>query len=150
MANITKTYTFSAGSTIIASEHNTNFDTIYNEFNGSISNVNISGSAAIAYSKLTLSGEIVNSDIATNAAIAGSKLNPAFASIGSAVLAAGILTSIANTSVGTDSLVYLTTFTAGGTVGVHYVSNITAGVTFNINSSEVGDTSTVGYLIVEP
>lgn len=40
------------GSVIVASEHNTNFDTIYNEFNGSISNANISSTAAIGNAKL--------------------------------------------------------------------------------------------------
>lgn len=38
-------------------------------------NANVSGSAAIAYSKLNLSNSIVNADIATGAAIAYSKLN---------------------------------------------------------------------------
>jgi hypothetical protein len=52
MATISKPYTFSAGATIVASEHNSNFDTIYNEFNGSISNANIDTMAAIADSKL--------------------------------------------------------------------------------------------------
>ena len=52
MALINKPYTFSAGATIVAAEHNSNFDTIYNEFNGSISNANISGTAAITDSKL--------------------------------------------------------------------------------------------------
>jgi hypothetical protein len=52
VALINKPYTFSAGASIVASEHNSNFDTVYNEFNGSISNANISGSAAITDSKL--------------------------------------------------------------------------------------------------
>lgn len=52
MALITKPNTFSAGETIVASEHNSNFDTVYNEFNGSISNANIDGSAAIVDTKL--------------------------------------------------------------------------------------------------
>lgn len=55
MALISKTHTFSAGATIVASEHNTNYDTIYNDYNGNITNANISGSAAIAASKLDLS-----------------------------------------------------------------------------------------------
>lgn len=53
MALINKPYTFSAGATIVAAEHNSNFDTVYNEFNGLISNANISGSAAITDSKLS-------------------------------------------------------------------------------------------------
>ncbi len=51
-ALITKPNTFTAGTTIIASEHNDNFDTSYNDYNGNITNANISGSAAIADSKL--------------------------------------------------------------------------------------------------
>lgn len=41
---------------------------------GGIANAQISGSAAIAYSKLNLSGSIVNADVATGAAIARSKV----------------------------------------------------------------------------
>ena len=52
MATIIKTFTFSAGGTIIASEHNSNFDTIYADYNGNITNVNISANAAIADTKL--------------------------------------------------------------------------------------------------
>ena len=53
-STITKPNTFSAGAVIVASEHNSNFDTIYNDYNGSITNVNISASAAIAATKLNL------------------------------------------------------------------------------------------------
>ena len=67
--------TFSAGAVIVASQHNSNFSTIYSDYNGSITNANISGSASIAYSKLTLTGNIINADINTSAAIAYSKLN---------------------------------------------------------------------------
>lgn len=74
MAVISKTFTFSAGATIIASEHNTNFDTLYNEVNGNLDNANIKSAAAIAYSKLNLTGNIVNADISSTAAIADSKL----------------------------------------------------------------------------
>jgi len=52
MATITKPNTFSAGATIVAAEHNSNFDTIYNEFNGEITNANIKSTAAIADTKL--------------------------------------------------------------------------------------------------
>jgi hypothetical protein len=54
MSSITKPNTFTAGNKIIAAEHNSNFDTIYNDYNGSIDNSNISASAAIAASKLNL------------------------------------------------------------------------------------------------
>ncbi len=75
MGLVSKPYTFSAGASIIASEHNSNFDTIYNSHNGNISNSNISNSAAIAYSKLSLAGSILNADIHASAAIAKSKLS---------------------------------------------------------------------------
>lgn len=52
MALITKTYTFSAGAVIVASEHNSNFDTLYNDYNGNITNANIASGAAIADTKL--------------------------------------------------------------------------------------------------
>ena len=52
MAAIGKPNTFSAGATILAAEHNENFDTIYNDYNGNITNVNIAANAAIADTKL--------------------------------------------------------------------------------------------------
>lgn len=99
MALISKPYTFSAGATIIASEHNSNFDTIYSEFNGSISNTNISSGAAIAYSKLNLTGAIVNADVSAGAAIAGSKLNLVSpGAIGTTTPAAGKFTTLEATT----------------------------------------------------
>lgn len=53
MGLVTKTYTFTVGATIIASEHNSNFDTLYNCINGNIDNDNIKSSAAIVDSKLS-------------------------------------------------------------------------------------------------
>ena len=52
MSLISKPFTFSAGGTIVAAEHNSNFDTIYNAFNGNIDNANIGASAAIVDTKL--------------------------------------------------------------------------------------------------
>jgi hypothetical protein len=43
---------FSAGTTILSADVNSNFSTISNDYNGSISNANISGSAAIEDTKL--------------------------------------------------------------------------------------------------
>lgn len=66
MSIVVKPYTFSAGATIIAAEHNSNFDTLYSDYNGNITNANLSASAAIALSKisfttaLTMSGAITN------------------------------------------------------------------------------------------
>lgn len=68
-------FTFSAGAVIIAAQHNQNFSTIYSDYSGNIQNVNIASNAAIAYSKLTLTGSIVDADVNSSAAIANSKLN---------------------------------------------------------------------------
>ena len=65
MAQVPKTFTFSAGEVITANEHNTNFDDIYDEFNGNISNTNISNSAGIVYSKLSLTNSILLTDLAS-------------------------------------------------------------------------------------
>jgi len=53
MSTISLPYTFSSGATIIAAEHNDNFTTIYNDYNGSINNSNIASNAAIAGSKIS-------------------------------------------------------------------------------------------------
>ena len=66
IGQIVKLYTFSAGATIIAAEHNANFDTIYNEFNGNIENANIKSTAAIVDTKLaqiTTFGKVHGSSI---------------------------------------------------------------------------------------
>ena len=52
MGLITKSFSFTVGTTITASEHNTNFDTIYSLVNGQIDDANIDSSAAIANTKL--------------------------------------------------------------------------------------------------
>ncbi len=52
MATIGKTFTFASGAVILAASHNTNFDTIYNDYNGNITNDNIAGGAGIEDSKL--------------------------------------------------------------------------------------------------
>lgn len=67
MATITKPKTFVDNESLLYTDLNSLMDTIYNEFNGSISNANLSGSAAIAYSKLSLSGAILDTDISTAA-----------------------------------------------------------------------------------
>lgn len=52
MAVVSKPYTFSAGATIIASEHNSDFDTLYNLVNGGLDTNNLSPSAAILSTQL--------------------------------------------------------------------------------------------------
>jgi len=55
MALVTKTYTFASGETVKSAEVNLNFDTLYNDHNGNITNANIAAGAAIVGSKLDLS-----------------------------------------------------------------------------------------------
>lgn len=71
MATIVKSFTFSAGAVVVASQHNTNFDTIYNDYNTNITNVNISPSAAISATKLSLSS------IAQSIAMSAASFSPA-------------------------------------------------------------------------
>ena len=52
MASITLPNTFSANTTILSAEVNSNFTTIYNDYNTNITNVNVSATAGIARSKL--------------------------------------------------------------------------------------------------
>lgn len=62
MATISLPYTLSNGTTADAAQVNSNFTTIYNDYNGGITNANISASAAIATSKINTtfpSGAIV-------------------------------------------------------------------------------------------
>lgn len=62
MATIVKPYTFSPNTTIESAQVNSDFDDIYAEFNGGITNANISPTAAIATSKINTtfpSGAIV-------------------------------------------------------------------------------------------
>ena len=59
MATLTKPNTFSAGATIFASEHNENFDTLYNDYNGNITNANIATGAAIAQTKVNFTDALI-------------------------------------------------------------------------------------------
>lgn len=68
MALVSKPFTWTVGATIVASEHNSNFDTIYSDYNGNITNANISGSAAISDSKLA---QITSASKVSGAALSG-------------------------------------------------------------------------------
>jgi hypothetical protein len=63
MAIIVIPNVFSAGNTIIASQHNSNFATIYNDYNGNITDSNVAAGAAIEYSKLQLVNSIKSTDL---------------------------------------------------------------------------------------
>ena len=55
MGEISVPFVFSSGTTIVASEHNSNNSTVYGEVNGELENVNIKANAGIVGSKLNLS-----------------------------------------------------------------------------------------------
>ena len=78
MAAIVKPNTFTAGATIIASEHNSNFDTIYNDYNSNITNANIASGAAIVDTKLA---QITTASKVSGAAITGLASVPSGAGI---------------------------------------------------------------------
>lgn len=72
MGTISKPNEFSAAGTIVASEFNDNFDTIYNEFNGSIEAANIAA-GAIATAKIA--DNAVTSDKINASAVVTAKIN---------------------------------------------------------------------------
>lgn len=68
--------------------------------------------------------------------------------LGTAVLVGGTVT-VANTSVTTNSRIFLTSQSDGGTVGFLRITAKTAATSFVITSSNPLDTSTVAWMIVE-
>jgi hypothetical protein len=74
MGTISKNYTFTSGEEIKATDHNANFDTFYNAFNGGIENVNIGTTAGILDSQLAQivsAGKVNFTAISTIGAVAG-------------------------------------------------------------------------------
>jgi hypothetical protein len=69
--------------------------------------------------------------------------------MGTAVLVAGTVT-VSTTAVTASSRIFTTIQTAGGTVGVHYISARSAGTSFTVTSSSASDTSTIAWHLFEP
>jgi hypothetical protein len=69
--------------------------------------------------------------------------------LGTAVLVAGTVT-VSHPRVTARSLIFLTAQSPGGTPDALRVSARTPGTSFTITSANAADTSTVGYLIIEP
>jgi hypothetical protein len=96
--NITRTTTWVTGNTLTAQDLNEEFDNLLNS--PSIVNADVSASAAIAYSKLSLTNSILNADINSSAAIALSKLATGALPTGITIASANIVNdSIVNADV---------------------------------------------------
>lgn len=78
MALISKTYTFSAGAVIVAAEHNTNFDQLFNLVNGALDNTNLASNAAIFDTQL---GQITTAGKVSGAALTSLSSIPSGAGI---------------------------------------------------------------------
>ena len=72
--------TFTVGAVIVASQHNSNFSVIYSDYNGNITDANLSASAAISDSKMaqiTTAGKVSGAALTSLASIpAGAGLFP--------------------------------------------------------------------------
>lgn len=99
MGLVSKDFTFSTGATILASEHNSNYDTLFNLVNGNVDNANIKANAGIVDSKLA--------QITTASKVSGSALT----SLTSVPAGAGVIPA-ANTGLPIGSLTMWTTDTA--------------------------------------
>lgn len=107
--------------------------------------INVSSSNNAAGCALTLLGTLILGS-------AGNQLKikeGANAAMGTATLAGGTAT-VSTTKITASSRVFLTAQSTGGTPGALRVSARTAGTSFTITSSSGTDTSTVGWLIMEP
>jgi hypothetical protein len=70
--------------------------------------------------------------------------------VGTAVLNGTTPVVVASTAVTASSVILLTVQTVGGTPGFVAVAARSAGVSFSVVSNNAADTSTVGYLVIEP
>jgi len=83
---------FTVGAVIVASQHNINFSTIYSDYNGNITDVNISASASISDTKL---GQITTAGKVSGAAITSLTSIPSGAGV---IPVANLGTGTANSS----------------------------------------------------
>ncbi len=108
------------------------------------SNSNLAGTLNIA-TGTTRSGNFIATSIGDGIEIA----EGANAKMGTATLTAGTVT-VSNTSVTATSRIFLTSQVDGGFPGWLRITATTVGTDFTITSDNIGDTSTVAWLIMEP
>lgn len=71
------------------------------------------------------------------------------ACMGTATLNGTTAVTVTTTAVDSNTRIFLTIQTPGGTVGAPYVSSITAGTSFAVKSTSGSDTSTVAWMLVD-
>jgi len=129
MANISRLTTWALRDTLTHVALNAEFNNIISDYNGGITNANISGSAGIAYSKLSLGTSIVNADVSASAAIAISKVSTGLS--GSLVGTTDIQT-LTNKTLTTPTL---TKPTINGSTGAYTVGVDGSTITFDMLGS---------------
>lgn len=93
MSIISIPFTFTVGAVIIASQHNSNFSTIYSDYNGNITTANLSASAAVADTQLA---QITTAGKVSGAALTSLSSTPSGAGV---VPTANLGTGTANSTV---------------------------------------------------
>jgi hypothetical protein len=100
---------------------------------GVIVNADVSASAAIAYSKLALTGSIVNADISASAAIANSKLANSTINVTDGTTSSGVALGGTLTFAATAN--ETTVAQSGGTVTIGLPDNVTIGNDLTVNGN---------------
>lgn len=105
MSLISIPFTFSVGAVIVASQHNSNFSTIYSDYDGNIDNTNIASNAAIVDTKLA--------QITTAGKVSGAAL----VSLGSIPSGSGIIPVVnGGTGIATSSPIFSATVSGTQTI----------------------------------
>lgn len=145
MSVISRVTTWSDNQVLTAGALNGEFNNILTDYNGGITNANISAAAAIAYSKLNLSGSISNSDLAGS--IAASKIT------GTAAVLTGNTFTGKNTFTNTVQTITSYSPSGGGTatldlsLGNVFTVNVPAGnITIALSNGTTGQAFMVRFV----
>jgi len=135
MSTISRQTTWADNQVLNAADLNAEFDNIVSDYNGSITNANIDASAAIAYSKLALTGAILNADLAGS--IAAAKITNTAATLSDTqTLTNKTIIATTNTlsEVTTIASSATPTPTGGSLRNILYITALTAAAEFQIPS----------------
>jgi len=128
MALITREYTYSAGAVIVASQHNTNENTLYNAINGNLNTSNLASNAGIVDTQLAT--------ISTAGKVNVSALTVGSQATGDLIYASSA-SAWARLGVGTSSQVLL-----GGTTPSWGTAPVPAGATVQVVNTQTGASTT--------